>query len=233
MSWPLRRYWKETRQPIYSAALVLPFFLIYHIGTFFLQTTYINGADALIIRILRPLSVNTMFASALVLLVCFVIWQVRTRASWTIDTSKLLVMYIESLVLALLLLFLFGWFSSWSLAAQSRASAHSRLANLVLYCGAGIYEELLFRAFLLGGLLLFLNKVIGLKQVPAALYATILAALIFSLFHYIGAAGDPFTYRSFLHRTFAGIYFSAIFVTRGFGVAAASHALYDIVVGIS
>ena len=44
-----RKYLKETRRPVYSAALILPFFLIYHAGTFFFRSTYINGADALII----------------------------------------------------------------------------------------------------------------------------------------------------------------------------------------
>ena len=71
-----------------------------------------------------------------------------------------------------------------------------------------------------------------MKRVPAAIAATMLAALIFSSFHYIGATGDPFSLVSFLQRTFGGLFFSALFVTRGFGVTAASHALYDILVGL-
>lgn len=104
-----RKYLKETRRPIYSMALVLPFFLIYHVGSLFLQSTYINGADALIIRLLSALSVHSMFASALVLLVCFIIWQVRTRASWDINSRKLLLLFAESLFFAILLFVIFAY----------------------------------------------------------------------------------------------------------------------------
>lgn len=230
---PFRGYFKQTRSPIYSAAMVLPFFLIYHIGTLFLHTTYMNGADALIIRILRPFSVNTMFASALVLFACFVIWQVRTKGSWTIDIPKLFLLYFESLAFAVLLLFFFNWSSTHrSLAASQPRGPQGPLAELVLYCGAGIYEELVFRGFLLGGLLLIFKKLLGLDRKLGAVLATLTAALIFSLFHYIGPIRDPFTLASFLQRALGGVFFSALFVTRGFGVTATTHTLYDILVGL-
>jgi membrane protease YdiL (CAAX protease family) len=229
----LRIYWKETRRPIYAAALIAPFFLIYHVGIFFLQTTYVNGADALIIRLLRPLSVNAMFASALVLLCCFLYWQIRSKGSWTVDVPKLLALYLESLLLAILLLLSFSWLAAhFPLAASNRESGLGRLSMLALYCGAGIYEELVFRGMLLGGMLLIFRKIFGWKGAAAAVTATLLAAVAFSLFHYMGPSGDRFALNSFLQRAFAGVYFSAIFVTRGFGVAAASHALYDILVGL-
>lgn len=232
MASPFRGYLKETRRPIYSAALILPFFVVYHVGTLVLNTTYINGADALILRLLRPLPVHTMFASALVLVGLFAFWQVRTRGSWTIHTPKLALLYLESFALAGLLFLIFGWLSvHWSLASPARGS-QGRLVSLVLFCGAGIYEELLFRGVLLGGLLLGFEKLVGLRRVPAAVWATLVGAAVFSLFHYIGPAGDPFTLRSFVDRMFAGLYFSALFVTRGFGVAAAAHSLYDILVGL-
>jgi hypothetical protein len=71
-----------------------------------------------------------------------------------------------------------------------------------------------------------------MKSTAGTLLAALLAAVLFSLFHYIGPAGDPFTLASFLQRTIAGIYFSAVFIGRGFGVTAASHAIYDILVGL-
>jgi len=69
----IKKYLKETRRPIYAASLTLPFFLVYHVGTLVLHTTYINGADALIIRVLSALSVHSIFASALVLVACFIL----------------------------------------------------------------------------------------------------------------------------------------------------------------
>jgi membrane protease YdiL (CAAX protease family) len=229
MSWKLRGYLKETRRPIYSAALVLPFLCIYHVGTLVLHTTYINGADALIIRLLSSFSVHTMFGSALVLLVCFAVWQLRTRASWKIRSEMLLLYFLESICFALILLFLFGWLNKHLALAISQKGRG--LGDLVLYCGAGIYEELVFRGLLLGSLVFAFRRMFAQKNVGIAA-AAVLASLLFSAFHYIGPSGDAFSLGSFTQRMIAGLYFSGLIVTRGFGVTASAHAIYDIFVGI-
>ncbi|MBZ5496691.1 MAG: CPBP family intramembrane metalloprotease [Acidobacteriia bacterium] len=228
----LRKYLKETRRPIYSAALVLPFFLIYHVGSLFLGSTYINGADALIIRLLSALSVHSMFASALVLLACFVIWQLRTRASWDISSRRLITLFGEGLLFAVLLFFIFAHFPVLQSRALASAGTPGGLEKLVLYCGAGIYEELVFRGFLLGLLMLVSTRLMHMNKTPAAVCSSLVAALLFSLFHYVGQAGDRFAWGTFLQRTWGGLYFSALFVTRGFGVTAAAHAFYDMLVGM-
>jgi hypothetical protein len=53
-------------------------------------------------------------------------------------------------------------------------------------------------------------------------------ALLFSAFHYIGPYGDPFALGSFIFRLIAGVLFSAMYLLRGFGITAWSHALYDV-----
>jgi hypothetical protein len=58
--------------------------------------------------------------------------------------------------------------------------------------------------------------------------AALLAALLFSAFHYVGPYGDPWTLSSFVFRFLAGLLFSVLFLLRGFGIAAWTHALYDI-----
>ncbi len=232
MTLSIRRYLKETRRPIYSAALVLPFFLIYHAGTLFLRTTYINGADALIMQLLALLSVRSAFASALVLLLSFVIWQLRSGASWRVSPAKLAAMLAESALFALVLYSGFGWMAAHLSLAAGIGDSTGLFERLALYCGAGIYEELVFRGFLLGSLILILTRLAGLKRNAAAFWGTLAAALLFSAFHYIGPAGDPFSLGSFAQRTIGGLYFSCLFVTRGFGIAAATHALYDIAVGL-
>jgi membrane protease YdiL (CAAX protease family) len=229
MSRKLRGYLKETRRPVYSAALVFPFLCVYHAGTLVLQTTYINGADALIIRILSMFSVHSMFGSALVLVLCFTVWQLRSRASWNIKPVMLLVYFLESLCFALILLFSFGWLNTHILLAAGRTDRG--ISNLVLYCGAGIYEELVFRGFLLGILMVLFHRIFS-KQKMATALAALVAALLFAIFHYIGPSGDSFTVASFIQRTIAGLYFSILFITRGFGVTASAHAIYDIFVGI-
>jgi hypothetical protein len=230
MNLKVRGYLKETRRPVYSAALVLPFLCVYHVGTILLHTTYINGADALIIRLLSSLSVNSMFGSALVLAAAFTIWQLKTRASWNIRFGVLLFSLVESLCFALILLFAFGWMASH--ISMSAGSGISGISKLILYCGAGVYEELVFRAFLLGLLVAGFTFIFHMKEGAAATAAAILGALLFALFHYIGPAGDPFSLGSFFQRSVAGLFFSILYVTRGFGITAASHAIYDILVGV-
>jgi membrane protease YdiL (CAAX protease family) len=141
----------------------------------------------------------------------------------------LLLYFLESICFALLLLSVFGWLNTHLSFAMSE-KRHG-ITNLVLYCGAGIYEELLFRGFLLGLLLATCRRVFANQKVAIAT-AALLGALLFSAFHYIGSGGDAFSLAGFIQRTLAGLYFSVLFVSRGFGVTAASHAIYDIFVGI-
>ena len=220
----------ETRRPVYSAALVLPFLCIYHTGTVILNTTYINGADALILRILGLFSVPSMFASALVLIAYFAIWQYRAKASLKINRKYLLLTFMESIGLAMVLLLFFG--NSIPRFSAGLFTGSGEFSDFVLYCGAGIYEELVFRAFLLGILVLIFKRTLHRNTKTAAVSAAITGALIFSLFHYIGPSGDIFSLGSFVQRTLAGLYFSVIYVTRGFGITAACHAFYDILVGL-
>ena len=132
MNWKFRGYLKETRRPVYSAALILPFLCIYHAGTLVLHTTYINGADALIIRILSLFSVHSMLGSALVLVICFSVWQLRTRASWSIKAPMLLLYFLESVCFALILLFAFGWFNTHlTLALNEARRRHFRSGALL------------------------------------------------------------------------------------------------------
>ena len=92
-------------------------------------------------------------------LIGFLFWQWRTRGGWQIDVMKLVPMFGESLLFAAMPFLPFGLVIR---ALESRRSPrnplpqggdpteYGRLGLLVLYCGAGIYEELLFRAILLG-----------------------------------------------------------------------------------
>lgn len=225
----LKGYLKETRRPVYSALLVLPFFLVYHAGILLLNTSHINGADALIIRILASVSVHSIYGSALVLAAYFAVWQLRSRASMNVKSAMLVLCLLESICFALLLLFTFGWMTKYFKLA---ANVSGGMADLVLFCGAGIYEELVFRAFLLGLLIAGFRFVLRKRERGAAIAAALVGALLFSAFHYVGHGGDAFSIGGFVQRTAGGLYFSALFVTRGFGITAATHAIYDIIVGV-
>ena len=104
--------------------------------------------------------------------------------------------------------------------------------QLMVSLGAGIYEELLFRVLLVGALARLGAVLFGWKPLWAGVMATVVGALIFSAFHYIGPLGDTLELSSFLYRTVAGILLSALYLTRGFGITAWTHALYDVVLAL-
>lgn len=62
--------------------------------------------------------------------------------------------------------------------------------------------------------------------------AVLVSSLVFAVAHYVGHAGDTFYWFSFLFRFVAGVFFSILFIYRGFGIAAGTHAVYDILVGL-
>jgi hypothetical protein len=99
--------------------------------------------------------------------------------------------------------------------------------RLMLSLGAGLYEELLFRVLLVGALGQLARRAFRWTPRSAGIFATVVGALLFSAFHYVGPYGDPLRLDSFLFRFIAGIFFSAMYLLRGFGITAWTHALYD------
>ncbi|MGH7618971.1 MAG: CPBP family intramembrane glutamic endopeptidase [Gemmatimonadaceae bacterium] len=99
--------------------------------------------------------------------------------------------------------------------------------RLMLSLGAGLYEELFFRVLLVGGLAFAGRTLLGLGTRAAGVIAVIIGAIVFSAFHYIGPFGDPFELQSFTFRMLSGLAFSGLYLLRGFGVTAWTHALYD------
>jgi hypothetical protein len=110
--------------------------------------------------------------------------------------------------------------------------APDRAARVLTYLGAGIYEEALFRLGLFGGLVLLLRLVL-LPRAVAVPLAAVAAAAAFAAAHHVGPYGEPMNPYVFLFRAAAGLFFTALYVARGFGVAVAAHAGYDILVGVT
>ena len=113
-------------------------------------------------------------------------------------------------------------------AAQGGVATMPLSTRLMVSLGAGLYEELLFRVILVAAIGWLGRRVLGLSPVVAGGVAVLVGATIFSAFHYVGPYGDPFQLRSFVFRLVAGIFFSALYLLRGFGISAWTHALYDV-----
>jgi hypothetical protein len=157
------------------------------------------------------------------------------RANRNLSPAVLAGMLLESVLLALVFGLVVGSLTAALLGTPPppmvvgfHTQQLSRWTMLMLSLGAGIYEELLFRVVLVGLLAWGAKKLLGWRPLVAGIAATVLGALIFSAFHYIGPFGDRFEVYSFVFRTIAGLFFSGLYLLRGFGITAWTHALYDV-----
>jgi membrane protease YdiL (CAAX protease family) len=108
------------------------------------------------------------------------------------------------------------------------AARQSSGFSLVTPLGAGIYEELVFRLIGFTVLNLILLDLLHFPKPLGILLIVLISAFLFSAYHYLGY--EAFQWRTFVFRTAAGVYFGTIFLLRGFGVTAGSHAAYDLIV---
>ena len=101
-------------------------------------------------------------------------------------------------------------------------------AMLIFSIGAGIYEELLFRLIGIAVLHMILVDVLVFNEKLGAVAAIALSAMAFALYHF--SEDNPFTWSKCLFYSGAGVYFAAVYVLRGFGIVAGTHAVYDVIV---
>jgi hypothetical protein len=235
----MTRYAAVTRTHSYSLLFALPLLLVYEIGALYIArfegSTFRNGADVLLrtMLILGGLDGTATLTLILVAAAGVLIYTERRRRKVPLRVVPFLGMAAESLVYASLLGVVVGSATRWLLEgspiqmATGPFASMSTAEGLVLSVGAGLYEELVFRVFLVGGIF-GIFRVSGLSAKQAGVFSVILASLVFSGFHYVGPYGDPWAIPSFTFRFLAGIVFSGLFLLRGFGITAWTHALYDI-----
>lgn len=236
----MRAYLRRTRTHTYSLLFAVPLLLAYEVGAAWLAAgddrALRNGADVLLRSLLAAGGVQGTlgFTGALLGAAAVLVVMEQRRGRVPIRVDPFAGMLLESAVYAMALGLIVGGATQWLLEGLVRLAAdQAPLATLslpeaiVLSIGAGIYEELVFRVLLVGGIYaVFVSS--GLTRTRAGAFAAILAALVFSAFHYIGPYGDPWALPSFLFRFLAGLAFSLLFLVRGFGIAAWTHALYDV-----
>lgn len=227
----LRRYHRATRSATYGFLSALPLFVLYETMIVAVNVdaarTVRVGADV----ILKDLLSMTGLSGGL-LLGFFVLC--GGVAAWLIDRDRhvpLKSRYFaglvgESAVYAVLVAVLVSWLVGALFAVVPQAG-EELWTQLALSIGAGLYEELLFRVLLVGGLALFFSFV-GVDS--AYVLAALIGAALFSLAHYVGPLGDPFALSTFTFRFSFGLALNVLFLWRGFGVAAWTHALYDVMV---
>ena len=106
------------------------------------------------------------------------------------------------------------------------------MPRLVTAVGAGIYEEFLFRLWLICLSLLVFVDLLKLRREAVASVAVVLGGALFSLYHFSGEqmAWEVFPWGLFVFRAMAGWYLGALFCLRGFGITVGAHALFNVFV---
>ncbi len=231
-----RSYLVDTRAPRYAILFASPLLLLYETLAFVLEGDVAggirNGADVLLKSLFLVAGGRTglaIFGALLVGTAGFMVWRDWRRAG-ELRPKLFVAMFAESVIYALL----FGGVTARLTAALLHplaiggGAALDTPTELTISLGAGLYEELLFRVLLVGVLFSLAVRRFSWQPWIAGSAATIVGALVFSAFHYVGPYGDPWELGSFAFRAVAGVLFSGLYLTRGFGIAAWTHALYDV-----
>jgi RsiW-degrading membrane proteinase PrsW (M82 family) len=194
-----------------------------------------NGADAWLRWALDLFGVGQVLAAPVVVLLVLLIW---TWWRWADRPDDPLTAFFGMAFESILFAFLLWQFScNFGLLADQLGFPlqivveSAPLAQILTFIGAGIYEEVIFRLGLFVGLY-FLLRLVQLPKVMAGLLAAVAAALAFAAAHHVGPYGEPMRADYFLFRTLAGLYFTVLFIARGFGIAVGAHAGYDVLVGV-
>lgn len=233
-------YWWATRTATYGFLAALPLFVLYEALIILVNPSGPSqirvGADLWIKQLLALFGGHGLAALGIPVLLIGIWIFVRERKErpplrlswfgWMVAEST-----VYAVVVALLVSIMVG--ALFAMApfgpAPQEAGQLPTSMMLVLSIGAGLYEELVFRVILVGGMFWALNKVMR-RSWMAYVSAALIGALLFSAVHYIGSLGDAFTLSSFTFRFLFGLALNGIFLARGFGVAAWTHALYDVFV---
>lgn len=234
-------YFASTRAPRYSILFALPLLLAYEGLAAFLATPQggmRNGADVLLrgaFSAAMGAYGPAIFMAAVVLLGVGLVVSDMRRSRDSLRGRYFALMAAEAALLAVGFGLVIGTLTAQLLGAVHllAAGAPTDLASmpwstrLMLSLGAGLYEELFFRVVLVSGLTALGVSALGWNRRTAVLVAVVSSAFIFSAFHYIPPYGDRLELASFTFRFLSGLAFSALYVVRGFGITAWTHALYD------
>ena len=243
---PLREaiadYWFESTRPLVSLAFIVPMLLVYEAGVLLLGPQAMrNGADVWLRQLLDLTGFGQYFLLPVLTMSVLLGWHHTTRQNWRLSMNVLYAMLVESALLGGLLLvvaqlqgLLLQSIAATDPAAMAALLPSGRLVgSLVGFFGAGIYEELLFRLMLLP-LVAGVVRMLGVPPRASIIASVLLTSLMFSAAHYnlFTAAGEAFQWYTFLFRYVAGLFFSVLFIYRGFGISAGTHTLYDIFVAL-
>jgi hypothetical protein len=252
-------YFHLSARPLHIVVFLTPLLVLYEIGSgVFLASPGGEGAGLpqtikahrLFGDFFNLFGAVGLFLPALALVAVLILCHVMTRDRWRVRPGVLLGMLLESIAWTLPLLVLSALHSRALTAVAGATDAIGFGAGLVplvqpeardlmslpwqsrltIAVGAGLYEEMLFRLVGVTLLHFVFADLLRLRRSYAAAIAVVGAAVAFALYHHFRLASGHIDWPTVLFRTAAGVYFGMLYLMRGFGVVAATHAFYDVLV---
>jgi hypothetical protein len=224
-------YFGKSQLPLASLVFLLPFVILYEAGTRYFATDVHHHTEQRIFAFhlmqlfFQWFGATGRYLPAMAVCTILLTCHILRHDPWEIDLSTPFFMLVESIAWALPLMVL----DALTTYYVPLGPPHGRWPTmLVMSIGAGVYEELVFRLAVVAVLSILLVDLCKISKGWSTPLIVLGTAVLFADYHYWGGM-ETFAWRTFVFRTVAGIYFSLLFFSRGFGVTAGAHAAYDLI----
>ncbi len=228
-------YFEASRRPLEILFFLLPFIALYEYELVrVLQSPsglVTNGAHLAILRLFDAFGLDAVALSlpGFLLVAIFLVMHVLKKGPWIVDLSVVGRMFGESAALAIPLLVFAAVIERMAPAAQVEDFASLSLgARIAVSIGAGLYEELVFRMGLIALVTAICMDLLKMTTRVSLISAIAVSSLAFAIYHPTRGLDGAVEWGRFLFFLAGGVYFAVLYVVRGFGIAAAAHALFDI-----
>lgn len=244
----VQQYFEVSKRPLQILAFLLPLIIAYEIGLVLLLKSdhgvLTNKAHETLLQFFGAFGVapsSGFYLGGIVVVVVLLVWHILTRDPWRIDPPALGIMACESLLLALPLIAL-GQIIIRLLATSTTLMSDAPLcwsgdnsldglglwSRISISIGAGLYEELMFRMLLIAVIHTLLVDVGKASNRVGSIVAVVVSAAAFTAYHPLAGPDGTISTQKLSFFFLAGLYFGAVYVARGFGIAVAVHAMYDV-----
>lgn len=223
----LGEYFEHTRAALYNLLFLFPLVAIYEIGILTVGPDSPLGrelvAERLIDNLFSWVGVGSSWLAGLLLLASLLFLHVQSGRPLLIRPFVPLGMIVESCMLTLPLYVLHD------LMLQAGGGDSGLRNRLLQTIGAGLYEELLFRLYLVGGLAWLAQRLLRRRDPILTVALALLGGAIFAACHVRPLGAEAFAGPAFFHRWMAGAYLSWIYLKRGLGISTGCHVLHNVI----
>ena len=230
----ISEYYRLSRNILYSIIFIFPIYIIHQaINLYFELFTnivIIKSAEKSFRSIFDVFGIYNFlayFIFSTLLVLSIIIYNFSLFKDQLIQFKILFIMIIESALWALVLLL---FLSCELLLSIIGVSIDNVLYKLNICFGAGFWEELLFRLFLISFIILIFNKMFRIDLFITVIIAILISSVIFSLFHFEAFEINSIYNPLFLKRFLGGVFLGTLYIVRGLGISIYCHIFYDIII---